>query len=350
MSINKLSWMLLASLSIGVAKEKLKEASPFEPSLNFRVQPMVELNGENKEFANIEDSASLKSGINSANISVKLSPLKGDYVGAVLSFDFAKSKVLRNAYVDFKWHKLAKLKVGRYKMPFGLDFQKGGSDFYRIYSSKSSDYIKDFVSESRQLGIGIRGKVKLPLNQKISYDCNHFESNNVFISGVNPVELVVGSMNYQINDFKVGGSWLSELIERSRDASYRANLWSIYSSFKPKYGLFEIEAVIGNSEISKYNPSLEDTLDFSLREMKMIYWDLANTVKLNNSVEYEFLKYSTKKSHLFTLGLGLNTTRKESPWGLSLNWRTEINEDGNGQTKYLWDEMGLLLNYSINWE
>lgn len=350
MKMNKWSWMLLGALSLVSASDKIEGELPFKPSLNFRLQPIMELDSDNKEFAEMADSASIKSDIKRAKLGVKLSPLKGDYVGAVLSFDFAKTNILRNAYVDFKWHKAAKLKVGRYKMPFGLDFQKGGSDYYRIYSSKGSDYIEDLVTESRQLGFGFRGKVKFSSKQSISYNLNRFESNNVFTPGLNLFELNVGDLSYKMDKFKVGVSWLSELIERSSAQGYRAHLWSLYSSFAPKFGLFEVEAIIGDDAISKYHTSLGDTLDFSVRKLSMIKWKVGDSFKMNSSLEYEFLKYSSYEKQLVTLGLGVNGPKKNSPWGVSLNLRNEISDDENGETDFIWDEVGLLLNYSVKWK
>lgn len=350
MKMNKWILVFLAGLNIVFAQEKSEGVLPFKPSLSFRVQPLFELSSENKNYDVMGDSATLSNDIKRAKLGIKLNPLKGDYVGAVLSFDLAKTEILRNAYIDFKWDKATKLKVGQFKVPFGLDFQKGGADYYRIYSSKTSDFISSFIAGSRHLGLGSRGKVKISEMYSFGGSANLFESSNVFTPGIEPIELYVQDVYHKINDFKLGLSWLSELLKRKSDESYRADILSFYASFEPEYGLFEVEFVTGDDEIYKYHTSLNEYLDYSIRELKRIEINLADYVKVSTSIEYEYLQYLNHESQFITWGLGTSGIEKESSWGVSFNWRGKIEDDSNGKKEYLWDEVGLLVNFNVKWK
>lgn len=294
-------------------------------------------------WGSVSDSGSFEQGLATAQIKLNIKPSRDLPVGVHLSVNFAKSTILRNAYIYAPLVEGLELQAGRYKIPFGLDFRRGTSDLRVHGRSHALDDLKSLIGESRLTGMGL--EYQSPWGQELNLHA--FESNNVLdFPGLEIIQTLNAGLEQEIGESKVGVSWLSEAFKLTADQYYRAHYYTAYSEIEVGNWFSELETVKFDTQVRDYDPSLglaEDQINYSHRALVQYAFPLGQEQRLAPLVQYERQDIDSGNQDYFTQGLYwyLDNEGKKPLFGVSLNNQFAV-QDG-----LTWTQVGMRVLYRV---
>ncbi len=329
--------------SVLLSKSKASFKNKF--NLNVRLKPHVYLD-PGGSLSGLSDEGSFNQEMASAKVAIKIKPHKSQPYGLDFSYDFVKPKLL-NAFIYMKANKYIELKSGRFKVPFGLDFQRSSNDIALHERSKSASIIKDNISSSRHNGLQFQSKT--PWGQKLSL--SFFNSPNIGeLPGLEIIQMTNIEFVQEFSYATLGASWLSDAIKLFEDEYYRSNNLSLWSSFTSSNWRMEAEYIRFDPEVARYIRTLGSVDEQSISSSRTL---LEYEFKINDDydvaplAQYERIERQTGNVHYIRNGVSLKfLNHKKAPKiSLSLNNLMKYNEF---KERLDWDEVGLQLLYLIS--